>query len=390
MNRDGGSARAPSNASTSAAAARLSVLMKMPVWATHRAGAPDGDVILSARARLARNIAGFPFPSRATERDLRRVAQEVRRAALADNARLAELYAVGIASLPQRERDDLIDARRISPELAEGGAERYALLDDEGALSIFVNEEDHVRIQALAAGSAAHAALLSAEDAEVRLAKRLTFARSERWGCLTTSLSNLGTGLRLSVLAHLPALAFVGRLEDTLKAAEHLGISIRGAHGEGSAAVGDLYQISNAFTYGPTTRQIAGRIQPVADYLVAAEREARAQVAADPAEARRAVQGAREAWARIEQAERLDAATTLVLLSRLRLAAACGLRLFGGDAAEPAPGGALFAELVAELRTGAGLATRHDVLATSVVRDAIQRPAKIRTALRPFYYLARN
>jgi len=361
----------------------LAAFLKTPAWATVRADAPDTDVILSARARIARNLAGFPFPPRASDRDLRRVAQEVRRAALADNPRLAELHAIGIATLSARDRADLIDARRISPELAEGGAHRYALLDDEGVLSIFVGEEDHVRIQALAAGNAPHAALRSAEDAEERLAKRLSFARTDRWGFLTASLSNLGTGLRVSVLAHLPALAFLGRLPDTLTAAEHLDISIRGAHGEGSAAVGDLYQISNAVTYGLTAHQIAGRVHPVADYLVKAEREARAAVAADPEEAGRALRDAREAWSRIEQAERLEAATALELVSRLRLAAAAGLALPG--ARSPAPGGALFAELVAELHTGAGLSTRGDILATSVVRDAIQRPAKIRSALRPFF-----
>jgi protein arginine kinase len=361
----------------------LAAYLKTPAWAVAGEAVPDGDVVLSSRARLARNLGGFSFPGRASERDLRRVAQEVRRAALADTERLGDLAVVAVAPLSARDRADLVDARRISPELADGGANRYALLDDEGVLSLFINEEDHVRVQALAAGNAPSAALRSAEDADQRLARRLVYARDTRWGYLTTALSNVGTGLRLSVLAHLPALAFLGRLAETLKAAECLGISIRGAHGERSQAVGDLYQVSNAVTYGLTTAHIAGRVRPVVDYLVAAERTARREVAERHAAA--VTQAAHDAWTCIERAERLDAADSLRLLSRLRLTAASGLTPLGGHA--PAPSAPLFAELVADLRTGAGLvaldATQSPAPAS--VRDAIQRPAKIRSALRHFY-----
>jgi protein arginine kinase len=356
----------------------LAAYLRTPAWA--RGEGPDADVVLATRARLARNLADFPFPQRADERALRRVAQEARRAALADADRLADLSPVAIAPLSGRDRAHLVDARRISPELADGGASRWALLDEHGALSVFVNEEDHVRVQALAPGNAPAAVLRSAEDADARLARRLQWAWDGRWGYLTSSLSNVGTGLRLSVLAHLPALAFLGRLPVTLKAAQHLGISIRGAHGERSLAAGDLYQVSNAVTFGLAAAHVAGRVQPVADYLVAAERGARAEVA--DREAARAVEHARAAWTRIERADRLGAGDALDLLSRLRLAAAAGLTPLGGHA--PAPDAALFASLVADLRTGAGLASPAGGRDTSV-HDAIQRPAKIRTALRHFY-----
>jgi protein arginine kinase len=357
------------------------------------ADAPDGDVVLSSRARLARNLDGYLFPHRADERDLRRVAQEVRRAALADTERLADLAPVAMAKLAARDRAELLDARRVSPELAEGGPGRYALLDDEGLLSIFINEEDHVRVQAIAPGNAPLAALRSAEDADTRLARRLSYARDERrWGYLTTSLSNVGTGLRLSVLAHLPALAFLRRLAPTLQAAHTLGISVRGAHGERSLAAGDLYQVSNAVTFGLSPAHLAGRVRPVVDYLVAAERQARAEVA--ESHAARATQDARDAWKRVERADRLDAAEALNLLSTLRLSAACGLLPLGGRA--PAPDAALFATLIADLRTGSGLlappsgdpAGNGGAPPAVSVRDAIGRPARIRSALRRFYQAA--
>jgi protein arginine kinase len=345
--------------------------------------APDNDVTLCSRARLARNLAEYPFPGRASERDLRRVGQEVRRAALADTEWLGDLSAVAIASLSARDRADLVDARRISPELAEARGGCYALLDEEGGLSVFINEEDHVRIQSLSPGNSPNAALKAAEEAERRLARRLQFAQHARWGFLTTALSNIGTGLRLSALVHLPALAFLGRLGETLEAAHRLGISVRGAHGEGSQAAGDLYQVSNAVTYGLTPAHIAGRVRPVVDYLVAAERSARQEVA--ELYAARAVEVARDAWTGIERADRLDALTALNLLSSLRLAAAIGLTPLGGRL--PAPDTTLFATLIADLRTGGSLldSKEQKVMASGSVRDAIQRPAKIRSALRSVY-----
>jgi protein arginine kinase len=338
---------------------------------------------LAARARLARNLQAFSFPGQADDKALRSIAQEVRRAALADSERLADLSPVAIAPLSARDRARLIDARRISPELAQAGAHRWALLDEAGALSIFVNEEDHVRIQALAGGNALTVALAEALDTDRRLRARLAYAQDVRWGYLTASLGNVGTGLRLSLLVHLPALAFLGRLPDTLRAAQHLGISVRGAHGEHSVAAGDLYQVSNAVTFGLEPYHIAGRIRPVAEYLVSAERAARGEIA--DAHVGRVVEAARIAWTRIERADRLAASEALDLLSRLRLAAACDLTPLGGHA--PAPDTALFAALVADLRTGAGLAVSAPAASPSApsVHDAIQRPAKIRTALRAFY-----
>jgi hypothetical protein len=192
--------------------------------------------------------------------------------------------------------------------------------------------------------------------------------------------------LRLSALVHLPALAFLGRLGETLEAAHRLGISVRGAHGEGSQAAGDLYQVSNAMTYGLATAHIAGRVRPVVDYLVAAERAARSEVL--ELHSSRAMEVARDAWTRIERADRLDAPTALNLLSALRLTAACGMTPLGGRF--PAPDATLFATLIADLRTGGGLAegAHRSQNVVPSVRDAIQRPAKIRSALRSVYHSA--
>ncbi len=376
-------AETPKTASTPAAGRSLATYLRTASWApvvSQSISSPNSDVVLSARARIARNLAAYPFPNCASERDLRRVAQEVRQSAHADSERLAHLNVITISSLTARDRARLVDARRISPELAEGGGNRYALLDDPGSLTIFINEEDHVRIQALAGGNGLTAALRQADDAERRLAQRLRWARDlSRWGYLTASLANLGTGLRLSLLLHLPALAFLGRLPETLKTIYTLDISVRGAHGERSFAAGDLYQVSNAVTFGFSAGNIVGLVKPVGDYLVAEEQKARLEIAADHSE--QVIRAAQNAWKRIEKAHQLPAKEALDLLSLLRLAAASGLNAF--DSPEPRPDSGQFATLVAELRTGAGLAPGSSGGSEpSALRDAIQRPAKIRSALR--------
>lgn len=328
-----------------------------PTWGL--SDGPDRDVVLTTRARLARNLAGFPFPGRCDEAELRRAANEVRRAARADSDRLADLSACEVATLPERTRQGLVDAQRISPELAAAGPERWALLDTGGQLSVLINEEDHVRVQAVVAGCAPVQALALAEDCAQRLERTLPFATSpERWGYLTASPGNLGTGLRLSVLVHLPALALVGWLDARLQAAFDLDIAIRGLHGESSASVADLYQISNAVSFGRTSRALADRVAGVAGYLVDAERQAREEARTNWSS--RVQWRAHEAERALE-ADRIEVDAGLEALSQLRLAAALGLRAVPDDAR--------FTRLVAEMRsTGGG--------------DDFRRAARLRTALR--------
>ncbi|MBC7808836.1 MAG: hypothetical protein H7145_22105 [Akkermansiaceae bacterium] len=362
--------------------------LKTPAWAgvaTAIEGGPDTDVVVSTRARLARNIEGYSFPARASEAELRRIAQSVRQVAHADTGRLIDLIPVEIASLSPRDRAELVDARRISPDLASSsGIERYALLDTTGRISIFVNEEDHVRLQALALGNAPQVALRDVQDVEARLGCRLHWAQdAQKWGYLTAAMSNTGTGLRLSVLAHLPALVFVDRLDRVFDAAKQLGVSVRGAHGEHSVAAGDLFQVSNEQTLGISVENTAGRVRSFADILVRDERNARREVAGDRNRRDRAMKASRFAWERTTTSDRLSARDSLEILSSLRLCAVCGLMPWRHDyQIKTAPDDQLFAHLLAELRTGGGLTGSEGA---SALRDAIGRPALLRSALAPVY-----
>lgn len=360
----------------------LAPYLKTPAALPRGNAFPDGDVVISSRARLARNLVGFPFPHQASSLELRRVAHQIKRAAREGGFPVHDLVTVGLSQLSLRDLADLVNARRISPDLAHGPlANRFALLDENGSLSAFIGEEDHLRLQAVVPGNAPGDALRAVQEADACFARRLFYARDTlQWGYLTASLGNVGTGLRLSLLLHLPSLQFMGRLNDALRAAHVLGISVRASHGEHSAPAGDLFQVSNAVTWGLTTSHIAGRVQPVADYLVAAERAARREVA--EAFAEKAIARAQTAWETVEKAERLSGEEALDALSHLRLCSACGLARGAGQAVGPDE--RVFAHLLADLRTGATAnAPSHEAQAMES-RDAIARPAKLRRVLRPF------
>ena len=362
---------APRNAPT---AFLLPAYLKVPVSAG-AGSAPDTDVVLYCRARLARNLAGHPFPHRASDVEMRRVAHKIKRAARDGGFPLSDLVPVSLSHLSARDRDDLVNARRISPDLAYGPpTNRFALLDEKGEMGVFVNEEDHLRLQTVQAGNAPAETLAKAQIADTAFARRLTYARDElQWGFLTASLGNVGTGLRLSVLLHLPALAFLGRLHEALQAAHVLGISVRAGSGEHGTIAGDLFQVSNAVTWGLTAAHIAGRVVPVADYLTEAERSARRDLAEQKAGG--VIENARAAWQKVETAERLSAEGALNALSRLRLCAACG-KAAGPDAR-------LFAALLTDLRVFHAPALAG--VGGAENREAIARPAKLRVALRSFF-----
>jgi protein arginine kinase len=310
-----------------------------PHW-VERTG-PDQDIALVSRARLARNLDGYPFPHRASENVLAEIALQARRACRQD----LELGPLLIDTLPEPRRTELIAAQRISPQLADAGPHRWALLDRVGALSILVNEEDHLRIQALAPGMAVDDALERVEAAERILALRLPFALDlARWGYLTASLSNVGTGLRVSVLLHLPALAWSGTLGGRLEAARTVDTAVRGLRGEGSETVGSLYQVSNAVSFGRATADLAARVRGVGLHLIAAERDARATLHATAAAAIK--DAARRTARRLADADGFEEAEALEALSILRLAAALGL--------VSAPDDRQFAGLVSALRGGDG------------------------------------
>ena len=247
------------------------LLSEPPAWMESEG--PGTDLAVSTRVRLARNLAGHRFPSLADNAERRDICAAVR-AAARDAA--PSLRALDLRDLPERARGILVEKFLISPQMAAQGSGTLLLFDAD--VSAMVNEEDHVRLQCILPGldlQRAYARLDAIDDA---LEQRLDVAFSERFGYLTASPSNAGTGMRASAMLHLPALAVSGALGRVFEGLRGLGVTARGIYGEGTDAAGAIFQISNEVTLGAGERDLLAKIEGVVRTLADRERAAREEL----------------------------------------------------------------------------------------------------------------
>lgn len=213
------------------------------------------DIVISSRIRLARNVSGFPFLSRCSRNERQALESRIRDVTL--QGRLADqmLY-VDLESAPQVDRDLLVERHLISkPHAAAEGARGVAVGERE-TLSIMINEEDHLRIQVLRSGLQLEEAWEQINRVDDTLEAKLDFSFHSRFGYLTACPTNLGTGIRVSVMLHLPALKLTGEIEKVFRAAKEMKLAVRGLYGEGTEATGDFYQVSNQTTLGRGEEEI--------------------------------------------------------------------------------------------------------------------------------------
>jgi len=230
------------------------------------------DVVVSSRARLARNLDGVAFPDRLTSELADGVLRRVHSAVDAFGGgwsfvRLAELEPV--------DRQVLVEKHLISPQqMQEPQRAALAVRDDEG-LSLMVNEEDHLRLQAFQPGLSVRETLAEALAADDRLEETLDFSFTPELGYLTACPTNVGTGLRLSVMLHLGGLVRTRGIAQLLQVLPKLGLAVRGLYGEGTEAAGDLFQVSNQITLGQAEEEVAASIERAAQQIIDQERAAR-------------------------------------------------------------------------------------------------------------------
>ena len=232
------------------------------------------EVVLSSRVRLARNIQDCPFPNHASKQALSDVLAEARQALYSTS----EFFSGNFWELKQlssSERQLLFERRLISFEFAEERDSRAVAIGNGWKTSIQINEEDHFRIQLLDSGLSLSNLWESTSSLDNELSDKITYAFEEPFGYLTSCPSNVGTGLRLSVMMHLPALALAGELGKALTDLDDLGIAVRGFYGEGSDVVGSIYQISNSLTLGRTEVDLLRGLLKIAQQIVDKEHEAR-------------------------------------------------------------------------------------------------------------------
>ncbi len=245
---------------------------------------PDSDVILSSRVRLARNLSDQPFPNKLDSANAAALSRSVSEAFIGQSRdRRADYLDVDLGCLPEEDRMALAEKRLISEDLARFGECRRAIISRDESVSIMVNEEDHIRIQAMAAGLDLDAAYRKAEAVALLLESRLPIAWSDKYGFLTACPTNTGTGMRASVMAHLPGLAMANLLRSAIESLGKMGFAVRGNYGEHSQASGYLFQISNQITLGLSEDELIADLRRVVGQLIDQERKARKAVsAADP------------------------------------------------------------------------------------------------------------
>ncbi|MGB2824698.1 MAG: protein arginine kinase [Phycisphaerae bacterium] len=220
-----------------------------------RGGGPMHDVVISSRVRLARNLAGMPFLTQCSEEQQGELANRLRQEILAAEISRQVLY-VDIAGASELDRQLLVERHLISRQLAEASHPRGVAISGDETSAIMVNEEDHLRIQVLRGGLDLRSAVDDISRMDDLLEARLDYAFHGRYGYLTACPTNVGTGLRVSVMLHLPVLKMTGEIEKAFRAASDMRLAIRGLFGEGTEASGDFFQVSNQTTLGKTEEQI--------------------------------------------------------------------------------------------------------------------------------------
>jgi len=251
-----------------------SLLPNLGEWL--RGSGPDSDVVVSTRIRLARNLADFPFTGRATPAQKAEIVTRARDA-IARAELPGKLEYHDVPSMATLDRQFLVERQLISRELAavlEGP--RGVAFDAKESVSVMVNEEDHLRLQVLRSGFALEEAWADVDKLDDAIEARLVYAFHAQFGYLTACPTNVGTGLRASVMLHLPALGLTKQIDKVFRALQKINLAVRGLHGEGSRAFGDLYQISNQVTLGKPETKILNEIKEVIVTILQYERQARA------------------------------------------------------------------------------------------------------------------
>ena len=222
-------------------------------WSTE--ASPHADVVMSCRARLARNIAGFPFVNRATESQCHELLN-LSRGVLLGSELAAGMIWVDLHKATENDRRLLLERHLISRNHVMGEVERAVAVSGDETLSVMVNEEDHLRMQVLAPGLQLHLAFQRVNEVDDAIESKLDYAYSQRWGYVTACPTNIGTGIRFSVMMHLPALKITDEIERVRRAAKDMHLAVRGYYGEGSESAGDFYQISNQVTLGRSEQEL--------------------------------------------------------------------------------------------------------------------------------------
>jgi protein arginine kinase len=287
-----------------------------------RGTGPESDIVISSRVRLARNLAGVPFTNRSSANQKAEI-ESMLKERIAKLELDPQLSYVNVPGLTALDRQFLVERQLISRELAAAEGPRGVALAPHETVSLMVNEEDHLRLQVMRSGFALDDAWQDIDRVDDMLEQRVTYAFSEEFGYLTACPTNVGTGMRSSVMLHLPALVLTKQIEKVFRALQKINLAVRGLYGEGSRASGDFYQISNQVTLGKAETTILGEIREVIPQIISYERQARNTLVR---ETRQALQDrVSRAFGTLCSATMMTSEETMDLLSSVRLGVNLGL-----------------------------------------------------------------
>lgn len=236
---------------------------------------PEGDVVISTRIRLARNLRQYPFPASMSEEQRRDVCDAAKEAVQTRCANAGKFDYLDMTQVPQWRAVSMVERHIISPNFANGQTGSALFLTQDESVSVMVNEEDHIRLQVMRPGLMLDDAYALADMLDTALDEQLHFAFDDRLGYLTQCPTNLGTGMRASLMLHLPALEEKGVLNQLAQTVSKLGLTIRGMYGEGSQSKGAIYQLSNQVTLGISEKAAMDNLKGIAEQIIREERQAR-------------------------------------------------------------------------------------------------------------------
>src|ERR1700691_361950 len=245
-----------------------------PADSARRKG-PQDKVVLSSRVRLARNIRDAAFPGWAKKPERVRV-MELIRPAIENLPEMKNAFSESMDNLSALDKQILVERHLISREHAAKSAGSGLVLNREESLCVMINEEDHLRMQALRPGLQLRQAWMAIDQVDSELERKLDYAFSPELGYLTACPTNLGTGIRVSAMLHLPGLVLAEQINQIISSVNRLGLAVRGLYGEGTEALGNVFQVSNQMTLGETETAIVERLDKVLSQIIEHEENARA------------------------------------------------------------------------------------------------------------------
>ncbi len=231
----------------------------------------EKDIVISSRVRLARNIEGMKLPQQIDEEDGVDVVDMVKHAVLKDD----NYKTYNIKDLTEVEKRLFVENHLISPDMLKKPNISSFLLREDEKVTIMINEEDHIRIQSLFSGLNLDESFKICNDVDDLIEDTLDYSFDEKFGYMTSCPTNTGTGLRASVMVHLPCLVITGNINGILQAVTQLGLAVRGLYGEGTGSLGNMFQISNQVTLGETEGEIISKLKGIVTQIIARERQSR-------------------------------------------------------------------------------------------------------------------